>query len=149
MSGDGLFFVTHLSYNSHIMLKESFAAAQSLPENQEPIKQFALREAWSILMHASVVDPSTEVQQPEVISNSRLDTIEISGSALRSIRKTRCLTQKTLSEFVIRKLGGKLSRGYISVIEKQDPARISRTKAMLLATALGTGIDDMIFRDGV
>lgn len=70
--------------------------------------------------------------------SGRFDTIEIDGQRVRGLRKERHLTQADLAALVTG-----VSRGYLSIIESNSPARVSRAVADRLAAALGTDAADL------
>lgn len=68
---------------------------------------------------------------------NRFDTLEISGPKLKVLRRQAKLTQQRLAEPV------KISRGYISVIERESQIPVSRRVAEGLAGVLGVNVTDL------
>ncbi len=78
------------------MLMEAFDAARSLPENQDPVKRFALSEAWHILGAAFVEDPINESQRSSILADEiKLHTY---GEAVRHFIARIGVSQRELAE---------------------------------------------------
>ncbi len=71
-------------------------------------------------------------------ASNRYDTVEISGWKVKEMRRLRRLTQEQL----VASLEG-VSRGYLSIIERQAKSRVSRTAAMRIAGALGVALQEL------
>lgn len=83
--------------------------------------------------------PSENLPPTETKGSSRYKTVVINGILVGQLRKERELTQAELAKLMI----PPRSRGYISVIEGQEQARISTTTASALANALNIGTQDL------
>lgn len=70
---------------------------------------------------------------------SRYNTVGIDGQRIKSRRDELGITQAGLASAV-----SKISRGYISIIERRDYARVSRATAERLSQALGIPVEEFI-----
>ena len=73
------------------------------------------------------------------VVGGRYDTVDIYGPSLKYLRMQAKLTQRQLAD-----LAAPLAGGYLSNIERQAQARVSRSAATRIAAALGINIESLL-----
>lgn len=128
------------------MLRESFEAARRLEENKQPVRAFALEQAWNMLMEAGVIDPQVDSQRPEVLFSTPIrrslqeqDEVTL-GFVVQAWRESLGLSQ---TEFALR-IGRPTTPGYINQLESGKIQQPRPNKLKALASGLGLSLDDLL-----